>query len=980
MVFCGNLIMRSRNGKSTSRLNTFLVFLAVAVSLVVVPANLVAKSLYVIADKGAITDATQPIQAYNIEPDGTLTFQTELHVRHKELGAVGMAIDTDTGYLFITYENAEEIRLVDAITLTSEGTVEAPDARNLAGIVYDHDKKLLYCVDRLSTTLYVYDWDAETKTLTHAPRSPVTLRGASAYGIALNEIDDLLYVTNGTKDVTVYRTSDWRQVDTIRLDRRAVSVAVGVVRGFLYTGGGFAYSREGAVGHKYLTQYHIATGTVKEVQVGPDAGVMGLAVDPATGYVYLTTGVNNAPGGDDLLVFDTNLRQIAIIPKIGNPTDVVVPGRDIGYDPLNLRKTLVRGGSGTTGPDHTPSVGVGATITYGIHFDNSNDFIVTNAVVTDRLPDEVTFITADEDGVNGHYDPDTHTYEWLYPSLPPGASAVLELTVEVDKDVETGTIITNSVTINSDQTGPTTKSLDVAAESHGLNVTKSIAGVAEGQVAWVDTDERMTYTICFDNGGNDFTVTDVSLVDYLPDEVRFVGLGKDTPSGKYDATEHTYTWSFPSLAPGETKCLNVNVQIEKDVEPGTTIINSVIVDSAETPPSTASVEAITYQDLLSLRKSITGSVGGEIPLVSANEIVTYEIHFGNMDSDSAVHNVTIVDVLPPEVSFVEAAGGKPGQYDAKTHTYTWLYGTLSPQIATYLELVVRVNQEAPPATVITNYVTIDSDETHPTTASADMVTYYKPLSLSKTVVGNIAGGTAWIDPGDPVTYNICFTNNNDAAVTDVTIVDELPKEALFESAEGDGDFGQYDPDSHTYTWSYKSLPPGSTTCVTLAVRIDKDVDPGKIMTNIATIDSAETSPTTATVDVEIITGESPPQPPQPETQALSFRILPEIIRDTDGTYDIQATAVLPAGFGRDDVEDVLPILYLPEPYGTIRAHRQIVHGTATRAKIIALFDKRTLLNAMPDRGETTLTVVGRLTEDRSWFGQATVYLTKYTGR
>ena len=155
------------------------------------------------------------------------------------------------------------------------------------------------------------------------------------------------------------------------------------------------------------------------------------------------------------------------------------------------------------------------------------------------------------------------------------------------------------------------------------------------------------------------------------------------------------------------------------------------------------------------------------------------------------------------------------------------------------------------------------------------------------------------------------------------------------------------------------------------------------MTNIATIDSAETSPTTATVDVEIITGESPPQPPQPpqpETQALSFRILPEIIRDTDGTYDIQATAVLPAGFGRDDVEDVLPILYLPEPYGTIRAHRQIVHGTATRAKIIALFDKRTLLNAMPDRGETTLTVVGRLTEDRSWFGQATVYLTKYTGR
>jgi len=957
--------MKRRNGKSRSRINSVLVLLAIVVSLTVVPANVTAKSLYVIADKGSITDTTQPVQAYNIEVDGTLTFQAEHHIPHRSLGAVGMAIDSDNGFLFITYDRSEEIQLLDAETMTDAGIITVPEASNLAGIVYDHEKRLLYCVDRGENVLYAYDWDPETTTLTHVPDSPFILWGASAYGIALDEIDDLLYVANGTQTVTVYNTSDWRRVDRIGLTRTAISIALDVARGLLYTGAGYA-------GDMYLTQYHLATGVEAEVQVEPDAGVMGLAVDLKTGFVYLDTGMNNAPGGDNLQVYDTKLNQIDLVYDIGNPTGLVVPARDISYNPLNLRKTLVRGSSDSIGSE-TPSVRAGATITYGIHFDNYNDFTATDVLVADTLPEEVSFVTADDDGVSGHYDPKTHTYEWLYSSLPPGTSTVLELTVQVQKDVELGTIMTNSVTINSDQTAPATTSLDVVAEHNALNLTQRISGAVEGQVAWVDVAGLVTYTICFDNRDNDFVVTDVSVVDYLPEQVRFVGLGEDTPSGKYDATEHTYTWSFPSLAPGETICLDVNVQVEKDVGADTTITNSVIIDSKETPPSMASVEAVTYQNPLNLSKRVAGSVDGEIPLVSANEIVTYEIHFSNMDSDSAAHNVTIIDVLPPEVSFVEAVdNGKAGQYDANTHTYTCFYGTLSPQIATYLELVVRVNEDAPSATVISNYVTIDSDETRPTTASVDVITSFKPLNLSKIVVGDVIGETAWIDPGDLVTYSICFSNDNEAAVTNVFIVDELPKEARFESAEGDADFGQYDPDSHTYTWSYTSLPPGSATCVTLVAQIDKEADPDQIMTNVVTIDSAETSPTTDTADVS--TGESP-------SPAQSFSILPTIIRHAGRSYDIQATAILPVGVGKDDVDDVLlPVLYLPQPYGKISAHRQIVYGTATRAKVIALFDKATLVNAMPDRGEVTLTVVGKLTKGRSWYGRDTVYITGSVGR
>lgn len=955
--------MKVKNDKKMSRANTFLILLAVAVSLMVVPANVTAKSLYVIADIGQPSaDKPTPVQAYHIEADGSLTLQAEYGIPRRMLGAVGITIDTDHGFLFITYEASDEIQLVDARTMTDEGTTTAPDARDLAGVVYDHDKSLLYCVNRRGYRVYAYNWDPENKTLTHIPGSPFNLRGASAYGIALNEVDGLLYVANGTNEVTVYRTSDWRLVDTITLNRVAISVAVGVVRGFLYTGGGF-------VGNQYLTQYHLATGTVKEVQVEPDdAGVMGLGVDPATGYVYLTTGVNNAPGGDNLLVFDTNLRQIGMIPKIGNPTGLVVPGREFSYDPLNLSKTLVRGGSGTMGSDDIPSVRVGATITYGIHFDNNNDFIVTDVVVSDQLPEEVTFITADDNTVNGHYDPETHTYEWSYPSLPLGTSTDLELTVEVNKGVETGTVITNNVTISSAQTAPTTKSFDVIAESHSLNLTKRISGVAEGQVAWVEADELITYTICFDNRNSDLPVTNVTVVDYLPEEVKFIDLGKETPSGTYDATEHTYTWTFSSLEPGEAVCLNMNVKVNKDVAPAIIITNTVIVDSDETPTSMASVEAITYLNPLNLTKRISGVAEGQIAWVDADEPMTYTICFDNSDNDLPVTNVIVVDYLPDEVRFVGLGADTPsGKYDTAEHTYTWLFPSLAPGEAICLDVNVQVNKDVDPGTTIINNVIVDSDETQPSPASIEAITYLNPLNLTKSILGTPEGQTALVSADGPVTYIIQFDNDNDFTVTNISVFDVLPEEVSFVSAEGDLVSGKYDPVTHTYTWIFPFLEPGKAIRLELNGRVDKGLSKDTIFTNSVTVESDETPPSTATADA-IVSDKL--------FIVREMKVLPEIIRRIDNSYDIQASIIFPEGIGKDDILDVLPILYP----GKITAKQQFVYGTADRLKVIALFDKTELLNAVPGYGQVTLKMVGLLTSNRSYLGEATVYITKYTGR
>jgi len=341
----------------------------------------------------------------------------------------------------------------------------------------------------------------------------------------------------------------------------------------------------------YLTQYDLATDFETAVQVEPDAGVIGLAVNPDTGYVYMSTGVNTDAGGDNLLVYDSSLNQIDFIPAIGNkPTGLAIPGRDIGYNQLNLNKQVLRGATPGAGPDDTKTVGIGDTYTYGIYFDNTNDFTVTDLSVVDILPKEVTFISADDDGVNGVYEYDektnTHSYTWTYKELPPKTSTLLEITVLVNQDIAPGTIITNSVTINSNNTYPTTTSVHVIVEDNPLNLRKSIIGGTEDQVTQVKSNDIITYAIDFDNKTYDSPITEISVVDTISKDVTFISAkdqsGKDI--GKFDGKD-TWTWSFKSLKPQEEIHIELEVSVNPDIPEGTTITNSVSVNCNEIPPS-----------------------------------------------------------------------------------------------------------------------------------------------------------------------------------------------------------------------------------------------------------------------------------------------------------------------------------------------------------------------------------------------------------
>lgn len=394
-----------------------------------------AKSMYVIS---SINSNPTPIQAYDIQGNN-IVYQATYGVPYYAGGAVGLAIDTDSKFLFVTYEGSNFISLINATTMTSQGTTTAPGASNLAGIVVDQNKQKVYTVDRNTNKLYVYSWNPVTKTLTLDGGTYKPLPGVSeAHGIALDEVNDLLYVGDLTTTVKIFNTSDWSSAGSFPVSQQVMGIAIDVINKLVYTGN--AYPGYGSIGR--LIKYDLNTNTETYITL-PGDNVVGLSVDPATSLLYITTGNQGYGGSDKLIVYNSDLQLLSQTGDIGDPTGVVVPGKEISYNPLNLVKS----------DGLSTCVNSGNPVTYTISYTNTNSYQVTGVTIKDTLPAETIFVSASNGGTLVG-----NTVMWNISTVPAGASGSVTLVVQVNAGTPPGTTITNSATIDSDQTPPTTQS------------------------------------------------------------------------------------------------------------------------------------------------------------------------------------------------------------------------------------------------------------------------------------------------------------------------------------------------------------------------------------------------------------------------------------------------------------------------------------------------------------------------------------------
>lgn len=388
-----------------------------------------AKSLYVI---GNINAAPTPILSYDIQ--GTsLVYQTTNHIPYAGGGAVGISIDSSSSTLFVTYEFTNIIQLVDAKTMTDVGTTTAPGASDLAGIVVDQGNRKVYTVDRSTSKLYVYNWIAWSNTLSLVEGAPFSLAGlVGAFGIALDETNHILYVADYNSNVVrFYDTSDWALKGSFTVSHRPIGIAINVGKQLVYTGSGWGSGR-------LLSQYNLTTKTEKTVDLSP-AGIMGIAIDPTTDLVYLTTGYSN----DNVRVFDSNLTELWSSSDIGDPTGLCVPGVDISYNPLSCK---------IESPVGNRPVAPNDTLRYRIGFNNPTSSVVTGTEVVNPIPNGTAYVSATGPFT---YDAQNQIVRWDFGSMAPGESFYVDLTVKVT--ASPGDQVINRVTISTDEYLATTK-------------------------------------------------------------------------------------------------------------------------------------------------------------------------------------------------------------------------------------------------------------------------------------------------------------------------------------------------------------------------------------------------------------------------------------------------------------------------------------------------------------------------------------------
>jgi len=700
--------------------------IAVAVLSLMMAAGIAsAKSMYVIA-KIIAFDSQIPVHVYDIGADGLLTYQTQFGAPFIGAGMVGICMDSDSGYLFSTYEDSGFVLVTNAATLEKRAVLGVSAAKNLAGIVYDHQKKLLYCAEMGQETLHVLNWNSLTGKITPVVGSPFALKGAMIYGIALDEYADLLYVASPSQGISVYSTYDWSLVRTELAEAIAISIAVDPERDYLYYGGGFADNYN-------LTRRKISDWTKKEVEVDPEAGVMGLGVDPDSGLVYITTGRDNRPGGKDLMVYNSELELLQVIEDIGRPTGLAIPFRNTSFNPLHLAKTVENPLGGKANSDGLFYVTIGDLVTYTISFDDGG-LDPTEISVIDKLPAQVTFVGATGLGAYARYDSTAHTVTWTNPPVTVGQTTTLEVVCRVKMDTPAGQIITNRVTIDSDKTPPSTVSVGaVATEAiyNPLNFRKVVVSPVSSEddsILYARPGDEIAYRILFDNKDNDRTVSNIVIVDALPQGVEFVRATGDGSFGAYNPQTRTYTWIYASLPGGGSESVDLVVRLADNITPGTVVANRATIRSDQTPETSKGADVTVAYEPLEVVKTVLNPAGGlddrGRACVGAGEKITYQITVRNPARDVAVSQILIQDELPREITFVTADGnGDIGFYDSVTHTFTWSYSLLAAGEQVSLKLEGYVSEAIEPNTVLVNAVTVTSKQAAPTRAQAEAIVY-----------------------------------------------------------------------------------------------------------------------------------------------------------------------------------------------------------------------------------------------------------------
>ena len=447
--------------------------------------------------------------------------------------------------------------------------------------------------------------------------------------------------------------------------------------------------------------------------------------------------------------------------------------------------------------------------------------------IYDFLPEGVSVVSA-----NPNYDNvmtvmgtnyAVYTLLWDLGDKAAGSSGVIEVKAKVDADVLTHSIneLINTAKIISDSKEKEVSASTVVVPASYFNL--SIDKLANDAVILGD---QIVYAINWSVTGNMTTPSDVIITDTLPVNANFISAKANTTDvGSYDALTGKFTYNLGIIDATDALANNgsflLTVEPKLTVQGGDLVSNTVNINSdQENDSATKDVTVTDYNVLIEKSAPANANPGDEI---------TYTLNWQVTGNMTTLAEVMVSDTLPLEVDFVSAKAGTTnvGSYDLATKTFSYNLGILSETDTRSgsITMVVTVKADTLVGNVINNTSKIDAgtgkhDDDQATTTV--VATPYFNLSIDKS-------GPSEVKVGNNIIYGINWSVAGNIAADGVMVIDSLPSNVSFVSANNGGIYNSADG---TVVWQLGNVQPGASGSFELIVSTSGLKDGDQVINNV----------------------------------------------------------------------------------------------------------------------------------------------------
>jgi len=442
----------------------------------------------------------------------------------------------------------------------------------------------------------------------------------------------------------------------------------------------------------------------------------------------------------------------------------------------------------------------GSPLQYTIVFTNEGNAAAQNVIITETYPLSTSFFSAVPAPTSG-------TNVWSIGTLPVNDPRPIVVFMTTTNQMPVGSVLTNSVRMSAAKVATA-----IYTATTPVNALPDLSANVADSPDPARPGDLLIYTIQYRNDGTAF-VTNVRVTETYPVQVSFVSANPSPDIGNN-------VWLTNTLnGQGDNRIITVRVRVHSPLTDTTILNNRVVVSAQEAPPYTTTQQTLVIAPRLELTKFAT-------PVTpTANSLLTYTLLYTNSGSSYAA-NTIITDALPINTSFVQCAPIGCGE---NSGIVTWNLGQVDQQTAEAVTLTVRIANNLPNGTIITNTARITSTDQVSTTALlSTTVSSALDLTLSKS------DGLTQLAANQLTTYVLTFANLGTAPAANVVITDHLPDYTTFVDCSFCVLAG-----NRVYSFTLSTLSAGASGTVTISARLTATLPAGlRVMTNTAAISTS----------------------------------------------------------------------------------------------------------------------------------------------